>query len=243
MTAHLEVRHVAADIGQFHILQDVSFEVPANAVTVLLGRNGAGKTTTMRTLMGYCPVVSGEMRFAGHRLNGVPPHRRRALGIGYVPEDGNIFADLTVAENLHLAIGRRTTASDVVLDRTLSVFPDLREAWKRPGGTLSGGQRQMLAVASALVQEPTCLFIDEPSKGLSPLFVERLAEALQAMRAHTTILLVEQNFYLASQVGQTFVLMDDGQTVATGSMEELVASDTLKQRYLGVRVAGQEGTS
>lgn len=243
MTALLEVQNLAADIGQFRILQDVSFTVPEHAITVLLGRNGAGKTTTLRTLMGYLPIRQGDVRFAGQSLAALPTHRRRGRGIGYVPEEGNVFPNLTVEENLKLSVGgkekRGGAADDSVIAVVLNTFPDLKAAWKRPGGTLSGGQRQMLAVASALVQETDCLLIDEPSKGLSPLFVEKLAEVLETVRRKTTILLVEQNFYLASRVGDYFVLIDDGQTVAAGEMTELIHSDTLKQRYLGVRVAGK----
>lgn len=239
MTALLEVHQLAADIGQFHILHDISFEVPQNEITVLLGRNGAGKTTTMRTLMGFIPVSTGRISFSGKSLIGVPTHRRRRSGIAYVPEDGNVFANLTVEENIRLAVGKQTSESSAAIERVLEIFPDLGTAWKRLGGALSGGQRQMLAVASALVQEPTCLLVDEPSKGLSPLFVERLAKAFAALRNRTTILLVEQNFYLASHVGQRFVLIDDGHTVASGLMEELIESDTLKERYLGVRVSGK----
>jgi len=245
MTALLDVQHLAADIGQFHILHDISFQVPHHEVTVLLGRNGVGKTTTMRTLMGYTAVTSGQVTFAGISLVGVATHKRKRLGIAYVPEDANVFPNLTVEENLRLAVGKSggksgsTGTVAATIERVVDIFPDLKAAWHRAGGTLSGGQRQMLAVASALVQEPTCLLIDEPSKGLSPLFVERLAEVIESLRNQTTIILVEQNFYLASRVGQRFVLVDDGGTVATGLMEELIASDELKQRYLGVRVAGR----
>jgi branched-chain amino acid transport system ATP-binding protein len=239
MTVLLEVHHLAADIGQFHILHDISFQVLHNEVTVLLGRNGVGKTTTMRTLMGFLPVTSGQITFSGTSLMGVATHQRRRCGIAYVPEDANLFPSLTFEENLRLAVGKPNSGASAILERVVGYFPDLKAAWRRTGGTLSGGQRQMLAVASALVQEPTCLLIDEPSKGLSPLFVERLAEVMESLRSQTTILLVEQNFYLASRVGQRFVLIDDGRTVATGLMEELIASDTLKQRYLGVRVSGR----
>lgn len=241
MTALLELHHVAADIGQFHILDDIHFEVPENDVTVLMGRNGAGKTTTIRTMMGYIGIRAGDIQFAGESLPRLRPHQRCAKGISLVPEDGNVFPNLTVEDNFRLSLGRGARHRSNRLHEILDLFPDLKQAWKRSAGALSGGQRQMLAVGSALVQEPRCLLIDEPSKGLSPLFVERLAEALEALRGSTTILLVEQNFYLASRVGQHFVLIDDGHTVATGPMHDLIASDTLKQRYLGVRVAGEGG--
>lgn len=241
MTALLEADHLAVDIDQFHILDDISLSVPAHQVTVLLGRNGAGKTTTMRALMGYTSVRAGDIRYAGESLLRAKAHQRCTKGISYVPEDNNVFPNLTVADNFRISQGNGSNKSSTILEQVLTIFPDLKQAWTRMAGTLSGGQRQMLAVGSALVQEPQCLLIDEPSKGLSPLFVERLAEAIEAMRSTTTILLVEQNFYLASRVGDLFVLIDDGRTVVSGPMQQLIDSDELKQRYLGVRVsAGEE---
>lgn len=238
----LEVDSLATDIGQFHILTGVSFTVPEQQITVLLGRNGAGKTTTLRTLMGYLPPRSGQVRLRGELLQGVPTWQIARQGVGYVPEDANIFANLSVEENLSLSLlGRRHRhPGNQALTQVQEHFPDLREHWKKPAGVLSGGQRQMLAIACVLVGGPAVMLIDEPSKGLSPLFVERLGEVLLALQGSTTILLVEQNFYLASRVGQQYVLMDDGKTVAAGPMRELLAAPDLQQRYLGIRILSEE---
>ncbi len=238
----LEVDSLATDIGQFHILTGVSFTVPEQQITVLLGRNGAGKTTTLRTMMGYLPPRSGQVRLRGESLQSVPTWQIVRKGVGYVPEDANIFANLSVAENLSLSLPGRhhRNSSNLALTQVQEQFPDLREHWQKPAGVLSGGQRQMLAIACVLVGGPAVMLIDEPSKGLSPLFVERLGDVLLTLQGSTTILLVEQNFYLASRVGQQYVLMDDGKTVAAGPMHELLAALDLQQRYLGIRILSEE---
>jgi branched-chain amino acid transport system ATP-binding protein len=238
METLLEVNHVSADIGQFSILQDVSISVPERSITVLLGRNGAGKTTTLRTIMGYVAAKSGTIKYAGGSLLGRKPYQVGRLGIGYVPEDKNLFPNLTVEENLMVSL-RGADMGDRVAD-ILSLFPDLKTAFKRAAGTLSGGQRQMLAIASVVATQPDLLLIDEPSKGLSPLFVDRLGDVLTGLRHTTTVLLVEQNFYLASQVGETYVLMDDGSTVGFGQMTDLVSNTDLQEQILGIRVLGKE---
>ncbi|OFW79276.1 MAG: hypothetical protein A2201_07325 [Alicyclobacillus sp. RIFOXYA1_FULL_53_8] len=157
-----------------------------------------------------------------------------------MPEDDNVFPNLTVEDNLRLSIRDRKPTQSEALERALTTFPDLKVAYKRLAGTLSGGQKQMLAVASVLVAQPLLMLIDEPSKGLSPLFVERLGDVLEGLRGTTSVVLVEQNFYLASRVGDRFVLLDDGKTVLAGEMQQLVASADLQQRYLGIRVASGE---
>lgn len=237
----LEVSRLSANIGQFRILEEVSFAAHKNEITVILGRNGAGKTTTLRTLMGYIGANGGSVHFQGRALTGLFTHQIQRLGIGYVPEDDNVFSNLTVEENLRLSIRERKPSHSEALERALTTFPDLKVAWKRSAGTLSGGQKQMLAVASVLVAEPVLMLIDEPSKGLSPLFVERLGDVLEGLRGTTSVVLVEQNFYLASRVGDRFVLLDDGQSVLAGEMKQLVESADLQQRYLGIRVASGEG--
>jgi branched-chain amino acid transport system ATP-binding protein len=236
----LRAENISADIGQFHILDNLTFSVPEGAVTVILGRNGAGKTTTMRTLMGFIHPSSGRIRFGGQSIDKLAAWQVRQLGIGYVPEDSNIFANLSVEENLKMGV--LTKGYDVLaaMESMMELFPDLRAARSRLGGQLSGGQRQMLAVASVLMEPPRLLLIDEPSKGLSPLFVHRLAEALLEIRRKSTILLVEQNFYLAAMVGDYYVLLEDGRVVRHGPMQELVDSPELQGRYLGLRVSGKE---
>ncbi len=230
----LEVEDVHTDIGQHHILQGVSLRVRADAVTVLLGRNGAGKTTTMRTVMGVLPPRRGTVRFEGRPVHGRAPHAVARLGIGYVPEGQGIFATLTVEENLRVAMRAESAESRERMRRVLDLFPDLARFRGARAGTLSGGQKQMLAIGRALVNPIRLLLIDEPSKGLAPIVVEHLIAALEAMKRDTTVVLVEQNFAMASRLGDDCYVMDDGRTVYAGTMAALAADRVLKQKYLGV---------
>jgi branched-chain amino acid transport system ATP-binding protein len=230
----LEVDDVHTDIGQHHILQGVSLRVRADAVTVLLGRNGAGKTTTMRTVMGVLPPRRGAVRFEGRPIHGRAPHAIARLGIGYVPEGQGIFATLTVEENLRVAMRVEDAESRERMRRVLDLFPDLGRFRGARAGTLSGGQKQMLAIGRALVNPIRLLLIDEPSKGLAPIVVEHLIAALEAMKRDTTVVLVEQNFAMASRLGDDCYVMDDGRTVYAGPMAALAADRGLKQKYLGV---------
>jgi branched-chain amino acid transport system ATP-binding protein len=230
----LEVDDVHTDIGQHHILQGVSLRVRADAVTVLLGRNGAGKTTTMRTVMGVLPPRRGAVRFEGRPIHGRAPHAIARLGIGYVPEGQGIFATLTVEENLRVAMRAEDAESRERMRRVLDLFPDLGRFRGARAGTLSGGQKQMLAIGRALVNPIRLLLIDEPSKGLAPIVVEHLIAALEAMKRVTTLVLVEQNFAMASRLGDDCYVMDDGRTVYAGPMAALAADRGLKQKYLGV---------
>lgn len=234
MSDVLEVEDVHTDIGQHHILQGVSLRVRADAVTVLLGRNGAGKTTTMRTVMGVLPPRRGAVRFEGRAIHGRPPHAIARLGIGYVPEGQGIFATLTVEENLRVAMRAENAESRERMRRVLGLFPDLARFRGARAGTLSGGQKQMLAIGRALVNPIRLLLIDEPSKGLAPIVVEHLVTALEAMKRGTTVVLVEQNFAMASRLGDDCYVMDDGRTVYAGTMAALAADRVLKQKYLGV---------
>ncbi|MFJ8247162.1 ABC transporter ATP-binding protein [Peribacillus asahii] len=234
MNSLLSLKNVETYIGQYHILQDISFEVPAGEVTVLLGRNGAGKTTTLRTIMGLNPLTKGEVAFKGAIMNGLPPHDIANRGIGYVPEDQGIFGELTVEENMKVAIKKE---SDDVMERMewiLNLFPDLKTFWKKPGGLLSGGQKQMLSIARAYVNETELLLIDEPSKGLAPIVVEKVMHSIQEMKQKTTIILVEQNFLMASQIGDSFYIIDDGRTVFNGRMQLLREDESLRRKYLGI---------
>lgn len=234
MSDVLEVDDVHTDIGQHHILQGVSLRVRADAVTVLLGRNGAGKTTTMRTVMGVLPPRRGAVRFEGRPIHGRAPHAIARLGIGYVPEGQGIFATLTVEENLRVAMRAEDAESRERMRRVLDLFPDLGRFRGARAGTLSGGQKQMLAIGRALVNPIRLLLIDEPSKGLAPIVVEHLIAALEAMKRDTTVVLVEQNFAMASRLGDDCYVMDDGRTVYAGPMAALAADRGLKQKYLGV---------
>ena len=229
----LEVREIHTYIGQFHILEGVSVSVPAGSITVLLGRNGAGKTTTLKSIMGMTPPSSGSITFRGESLVGRRPYTIAQMGIGYVPEHRAIFKELSVAENLQIAErkpGDLARRGDFVLD----LFPDLKRLYHLPGGSLSGGQQQMLAIARALIPENQLLLIDEPSEGLAPVIIEQLMSAIRRLSAQTTILLVEQNFRMASRLADRYVIIDNGQSPVSGAMPDLVKDEALVQRYLGV---------
>lgn len=230
----LQVDHIETYIGQFHILQGVSFQAKRGQVTVLLGRNGAGKTTTLRSIMGFQPASRGMILFHGEEIQRLSPHQIAQKGIGYVPEDQGIFSHLTVEENMRVAMGKGDAASQERQAWVLELFPDLKKAWKRKGGHLSGGQKQMLSLGRALLQPNDLLLIDEPSKGLAPIMVERVIEALNEIKSHTTIVLVEQNFQMASMLGDQYYLVDDGCTVHSGKMADLVEDEQLKRKYLGI---------
>ena len=243
--ALLELKGVHTHIGSYHILHGVDFEVPTGEVTMLLGRNGAGKTTTLRTIMGLWPASSGSVAFDGAPIGGTPvqlgtPDIAR-LGIGYVPENMGIFADLSVRENLLLAARKARTVADidtVRLEWLFGLFPALKKFWLHPAGKLSGGQKQMLAIARAMVEEQRLLLIDEPSKGLAPAIVQNLIGALRELkRSRTTVLMVEQNFGVAKALGDFVAVMDDGRVVHRGPMAELADDDALQHRLLGLSLA------
>lgn len=233
-TPHLKLDGVETYIDQYHILQGVSFEVPKGEVTVLLGRNGAGKTTTLRSIMGLNPAAKGKILYNDQEIQGLPTYTIASKGIGYVPEDQGIFADLTVEENMKVAIKKENDETKERLEYILNLFPDLKTFWKRRGGNLSGGQKQMLSIARAYVNENDLLLIDEPSKGLAPIIVEKVMESIQEMKAKTTIVLVEQNFIMASTIGDRFYIIDDGRSVYHGEMKELKENEQLRKQYLGI---------
>ena len=233
-TTILEVEDLHTHIGQHHILQGVSLRIRPDAVTVLLGRNGAGKTTTMRTIMGVLHPTRGAVRFDGRPIHHLPPYEVARLGIGYVPEGQGIFGTLTVAENLRVAALAEDAASGRRLEQILDLFPDLDRFRDARAATLSGGQKQMLSIARAFINPNRLLLIDEPSKGLAPIIVLHLVDALRAMKRHATVLLVEQNFAMASALADDFYLIDDGRTVRHGSMASLAADHELKKKYLGI---------
>ncbi|MEA3310560.1 MAG: ABC transporter ATP-binding protein [Chloroflexota bacterium] len=228
----LEVQGIHTYIGQFHILEGVSLQVPRKSITVLLGRNGAGKTTTLKSILGLTPPREGMVKFAGREIQGKRAYDIAAMGIGYVPEHRAIFRNLSVAENLKIA-EREKGDLERKADFIFNLFPDLQRLYKLPGNHLSGGQQQMLAIARALVPDNQLLLIDEPSEGLAPILIEQMMAAIKELSATTTILLVEQNFIMASQLGETYYIVDDGQTVHAGQMASLVADRELIQRYLG----------
>ncbi|MGQ9850653.1 MAG: ABC transporter ATP-binding protein [Aggregatilineaceae bacterium] len=229
----LEVRAIHTFIGEFHILEGVSVSVPRGGITVLLGRNGAGKTTTLRSILGLNPPRSGEIVFKGEPINGKRPHVIAQMGIGYVPEKRIIFRDLTVAQNLQIAERRKGDLARKA-DFIFGLFPDLKRLYHLPGGHLSGGQQQMLAIARALVPDNDLLLIDEPSEGLAPVIIEQMMDAIRHLSAQTTVLLVEQNFQVASQLAERYVIIEEGRSVHAGLMADLVRDPALIKTYLGV---------
>jgi branched-chain amino acid transport system ATP-binding protein len=229
----LELRDVNTFIEKFHILEGVTVDVPQGSVVALLGRNGAGKTTTLKTILGLTPASSGSVAFDGADITEMRPFDIAAMGIGYVPEHRAIFADLSVEENLRIA-ERRSGDLERKEDLIFGLFPDLRRLIHLPGTSLSGGQQQMLAVARALVPDNRLLLIDEPSEGLAPVLIEQMIEAIARLSDTTTVLLVEQNFLVASQLGTTYVIIEEGRSVRSGDMAGLVDDEETIQRYLGV---------
>ena len=232
MSNILEVRNIHTYISQFHILEGVDVEVPKGGIVALLGRNGAGKTTTLKSIMGLTPPRSGEIIFDQEPVQGRPSYEIASLGIGFVPENRGIFRDLSVLENLKIA-ERKKGDLDRKSDFIFELFPDLQRLIKLPGAHLSGGQQQMLAVARALVPDNRLLLIDEPSEGLAPVIIEAMMEAIRRLSSESTVLLVEQNFIVASQLAQHYVIIEEGRSVQAGLMADLVHDKATIQRYLG----------
>ena len=238
--ALLTLDGVHTHIGQYHILQGVSFEVPEGGIAVLLGRNGAGKTTCLRTIMGLWRASQGRIAFAGESIAGLDTPSIARRGIAYVPENMGLFTDLTVHENLVLA-ARSGPLDASRLEWLLALFPPLKTFWTLPAGNLSGGQKQMLSVARALIEPRRLILIDEPTKGLAPAIVKSMAAAIAELkRTATTILLVEQNFALAREVGDTVAVMDDGRIVHTGAMAALAADAALQERLMGLSLEAHQ---
>jgi branched-chain amino acid transport system ATP-binding protein len=234
MSALLTLSGVHTHIGRYHILQGVDFAVPEGATTMLLGRNGAGKTTTLRTIMGLWRASAGTIRFAerGIEKDATPDISR--VGLAYVPETMAVFSDLTVRENLMLA-ARDAALDDTRLNWIFGFFPALKKFWLSRAGTLSGGQKQMLSIARAMVEPRRLILIDEPTKGLAPAIVAALVECLtEIKRAGTTVLLVEQNFRVAQAVGDHVCVMDNGRIVHAGAMADFAADEGLQQKLLGL---------
>ena len=236
----LTLEGVHTHIGQYHILQGVDFAVPRGAMTVLLGRNGAGKTTTLRTIMGLWKPSRGKVTFAGRDIGGwATPDISRA-GIAYVPESMGVFADLTVQENMILAAQGGPPAS-ARLDWIFGFFPALKRFWTHPAGVLSGGQKQMLSIARAIIEPRKLLLIDEPTKGLAPAIIMALIECLKEIkRKGATILLVEQNFFAARELGDNVLVIDNGTIVHRSEMAALAADVPLQERLLGLSLEAHQ---
>ena len=227
-------------IEQYHILQGVDLAVPKGGITMLLGRNGAGKTTTMRTIMGLWQASKGSIHFDGQDITRYATPDVAQSDIAYVPENMGIFGSLSVAENMRLAHQAKTMPEDR-LDWIFGFFPALKKFWNWPAGNLSGGQKQMLAIARAIIEPKRLILIDEPTKGLAPAIVDALTHALKELKAtDTSILLVEQNFRMAKNVGDTVAVMDDGRVVHTGLMSELAEDTDLQTRLLGLSLEAHQ---
>ena len=240
----LRLEGVHTHIGAYHILHGVDLEVARGELTVLLGRNGAGKTTTLRSIMGLWRAEPGRVWFDGDDIAARATPEIAQRGIAYVPENMGIFADLTVRENMILAARAARRAEDMDanrLDWIFGLFPAIKKFWQHPAGLLSGGQKQMLAVARAIVEPRKLLLVDEPSKGLAPAIIQNMIAAFRQLKqTDTTILLVEQNFNFARQLGDRVAVMDDGRIVHAGAMAELAADDGLQQRLLGLSLAAHQ---
>lgn len=225
----LQVRGLRASIAGQQVVEDVTFEVPATGITAVLGRNGVGKTSTLRGILGLIHR-RGEVVLAGERIDGLPTHRIVQRGVGYVPEDREVFAKLTVAENLALAERQRNPRREFVAD----LFPDLVQRRDQMAGTLSGGQQQMVSVARALLNDNRLLLVDEPTKGLAPKIVTQVADALLEASKIVPILLVEQNLEVVRRLAGGAIVIAGGRVVHTGTAAGILDDDALTTRLLGV---------
>jgi branched-chain amino acid transport system ATP-binding protein len=227
----LEVDAIHTYYGESHVLHGVSLRVAPGEAVALLGRNGAGKTTAIRSIVGFTPPRAGRVVFEGQAIERWPAYRIARRGLALVPQGRRIFAPLSVRENLGL--GARS--SGWTLERVFALFPRLRERQAQLGGTLSGGEQQMLAIARALLTNGRLLLLDEPSEGLAPLIVREIGTTLLALKAQRlSLLLVEQNYHLALRVADRVYVMNKGQIVYQGTPAELEADEEVKRRYLGV---------
>jgi branched-chain amino acid transport system ATP-binding protein len=228
----LELAAVHAVYGKSHVLHGVSLRAGAGEVVSLLGRNGAGKSTTLKAIVGVVEVTAGEIRFEGRALRGMPTHRIARLGIGLVPEDRRVFADLSVVENL--AVGTRPDTGWTV-ERVFGLFPKLAALARQRGGSLSGGEQQMLTIARTLMTGPRLLLLDEPSEGLAPVVVQALAENVAALkRQGLTILMAEQNVKFARRLADRAYIIEKGEIRFDGTMAALDADERLRRAYLSV---------
>lgn len=229
----LSLNQMKTSIGQYAVLHDITLDVPEGGVFVLLGRNGAGKTTTLRSIMGLWRPSPGSVRFRDQDITGLHTADIARLGFSYVPENMGIFGGLTVEENLILAAAKGRF-DPVRLKRIYTLFPALEEFWTKQAWSLSGGQKQMLAVARSIIEPRELILIDEPTKGLAPAIIDAMADAFREIAATTTILLVEQNFEFARALGRDMAVIDDGRIAHRGSMADFVADKELQDRLLSL---------
>ena len=229
----LQVQQLHQYYGGSHILWDVDLEVRQGSCTCLMGRNGVGKTTLLKTIMGSVPAASGSIHYRGQQLRGAPAERRARLGIGYVPQGREIFGQLTVEENLQVALAGRSDRVRELPDLIFELFPTLREMLSRRGGDLSGGQQQQLAIGRALVAEPQLLILDEPTEGIQPNIVKQIGDVIIKLnQSGLTVLLVEQKLPFARRVADYFTIMEKGRVVSSGAVSDL--DDDLIRAHLSV---------
>ncbi len=232
----LEVSGIHSFYGQAHILFDVSLNVRAGEVVVLLGRNGAGKSTTLKSIAGLVRPREGSVRFMGEAIERRQPFEIARRGLGYVPEERRIFTELTVLENLE--VGRQPARASVPswdFEKIGKLFPNLAEMPDRPGGRMSGGEQQMLTIARTLMGNPLCILLDEPSEGVAPVIVDQMAGAIAELkRQGVAVLLSEQNLHFAQEVGDRAYIIEKGRIRFQGSMDELRANDEVRAQYLAV---------
>ena len=231
----LELDQLHGHYGKSHVLQGISLHVAAGELVTLLGRNGAGKTTTLKCIAGVVRPSGGQVRFAGQDIQGLAPHRIARAGVCLVPEHRGIFKLLTVEENLML--GQRKSSPWQLAD-VYRIFPRLQERRRNGGAELSGGEQQMLAIARALMNDPKLLMLDEPVEGLAPVIVEEIVAQLKTIKAAgVTILLVEQNLEVCTQLADRHYIIEQGRIVYESSNADFIADTAVKDRYLGVGMA------
>jgi branched-chain amino acid transport system ATP-binding protein len=230
----LEVRGLNAAYGRAHILFDVDLAVAKGEVVVLLGRNGAGKSTTLKSLIGLVRPLSGQIVLDGAPIHRLKPYQIARRGLGYVPEDRRIFADLTVKQNLEVGRQRpRAGAAGWTPERLFGLFPNLARMQDRAGGRISGGEQQMLTIARTLMGNPSAILLDEPSEGLAPVIVEQMAKTIRELkREGLTVLLSEQNLHFARAVADRAYIIEKGHIRYSGTMAELAANDSIREQYL-----------